>query len=416
MKIDDFFVHTKPDSSIYTVSKPAPKNFTKLSIGTSKFHFLFGIEKFSYKVFIICLVAIFIGTYKFFILERTGLYSAGIGAVFQSIARCASYFLKKNKQDVEAKAVHTFLFWGMFLIMNIPLAMMGFKKIGHKFTILTILNVVVSSLTSMCWASLPQSWGLKSFYIFSDPRTFNSSLIDNNIQILQWNHVTNVKSGNTDVYMNDSSRITIIFLYGFIFGLLNSVSSVFIYSLGASTGGIDWIIYYYIKNKRKRFFKIYLYMALLITFISYVVGTYVPYADYTLGNKNGNNLNNHNHTVISSLLGPVFVATIISIFVRRIFYHFWYPRWQIVNVKIYTNKAVELRRKLIDSNFPQSFTINVSIGGYKLRHQTVFEVTCFVLDLNMLKSLSKEIDPSCLIISVPVRSLMGKFSVRDNIS
>lgn len=434
MPISEFFFDTKP--KFVPLNKGQKRTTQLLSLGAVKLHFLLDIQKFSTKILIVSLVSIFIGFYNFFILERTGLYSLGISSVFQSIARCVSYFLKKGNYVASAKAVHTILFWGMSLIMNLPLAVLGFRKIGKKFTILTLVNICVSSVTSMMLASLPASWGLKNFHIFSDPRTFNTGLINEGIYILQWNYITNFQvtgSGANIISfaMNDNSRVILIFLYGVVFGLLNTFAAIFIYSLGGSTGGMDWLIYYYVKQKRKRINNIYFYMSLILTFIAYVVGTYVPYVDYMLFNKTpnassvgldgvsivtDNNLNNKQHSVISSLLGPMFIATVIAALVRKIMYYFFYPSFQMVTVKIYTHKPIELRRNLIQSEFPQSFTINLAIGGYKLRSQSVFEVTCFVLDFKFLKELARSVDSSCLIIASPVRSLTGRFVVQDNIN
>lgn len=155
MPISDFFFDSKTQPLL--LNKVQNRTTQNLSLGAVKLHFLLDIQKFSTKILIVVLVSIFIGFYNFFILERTGLYSLGISSVFQSIARCVSYFLKKSSYHASAKAVHTILFWGMSLIMNVPLAIIGYRKIGKKFTILTIVNICVSSCTSMLLASMPPS-------------------------------------------------------------------------------------------------------------------------------------------------------------------------------------------------------------------------------------------------------------------
>ncbi|WP_216082820.1 YitT family protein [Candidatus Mycoplasma haematohominis] len=424
-----------PEKVHHTILDPYVKQrkTSLLSVGSVRLQFLFDIKKFSTKVIIIVLVSIFMGTYNFFILERTGLYSLGIGSIFQSIARCVSYFMKNNGNEAAAKATHTFLFWGMSLAMNVPLAIFGYRNIGKKFAILTIINICVSSLTSMAWSSLPSSWGLREFYIFSDPRTFNTQLINKGINILQWNYVTVIDSSNNGVVkaaatvvhsanqidMNDSSRVVLIFFYGIVLGLLHTISSIFILSLGGSTGGIDWIVYYLVKKKSLSSPNLYLYMGLVISFLAYVCGTYVPYAHYMLANKaNGvaETFNNQNHSVISSLLGPMYIATVISALTKKIMFYLFYSHFKIINVKIFTNKIMEFKKELLNSEFPHGFTISSAVGGYGLRHQFVFEVTCFALDLKMLRELVSKVDPGCLLIAIPVKSLNGKFVLRETIS
>lgn len=409
-----------------------------LSIGGVKLQFLFDIRKFSTKILIIVLVSMFMGTYNFFILEKTGLYSLGVGSIFQSVARCVKYFMRERGDKATATATHTILFWGMSLVTNIPLAIFGYRRIGKKFAILTIINIAVSTVTSMFWSSLPAEWGLKRFYIFSDPRTFNKELIDKGINILQWNYVTifdlkgNIQNATAGVStvadattptgyvsMNDSSRVALIFLYGIILGLLHTISSIFILSLGGSTGGIDWIFYYWVKKKSLRAPNFYLYLGLLISFVSYVCGTYAPYAHSILTdttNSAMSALNNKYHSVISSLLGPMYIATAISALTKKIMFHIFYPHFKIITVKVFTNKVMEFRQELLNSAFPHGFTISTAFGGYGLRHQSIVEVACFALDLKVIREMISKVDPGCLLIATPVKSLNGKFVLRETIS
>ncbi|WP_245633496.1 DUF2179 domain-containing protein [Candidatus Mycoplasma haematobovis] len=391
---------------------------SRLSIGILKLQFLFDIEKFSQKIWIITAVSIFVGIYNFFLLERTGLYSLGINSVFQAIARCITFFWGKNYPKV-----HAFLFWGMVLIFNIPLAVLGYTRIGKNFTIFTLLFITVSTITSLILSSVSDPLGLKDFYIFSDPRTFNKCLKDQKINILQWQYVTPLDKGGKNYVLNDSSNISLIFFYGFIFGLLNTFTSLVIYALGGSTGGIDWLVFYLSKKKMNSTNNVILYFSLLITLFSYLVGTYIPYlshmSDHRSNGCNGQGALNGeklHKLLIPNIVGPILFATFIAAFTKKILFNLFYPHFKLVNVKIFTNKALELREILLASDFPHSFTINTATGGYLLRKQNVFEVICFALELKNIQDYTRKIDPNCLIVASPIKSLSGNFKVKDNLN
>nr|WP_014271947.1 YitT family protein [Mycoplasma haemocanis] len=396
---------------------PKKRVTTPLSIGATRLQFLFDIERFSCKLGIVILVAIFSGICNFFLLERTGLYSLGINSFFQATARCVSYFLKKN--NIPHEAVYTFLFWGTILLFNIFLAVFGYRNIGPNFTLLSIAFISVSTITSIILSSLPTSLGLKDFYIFSDPRTFNTCLTEKKINILQWQYFfTSRQPSNNNYLLNDSSKVVLIFFYGLVFGLLNTLTSLIIYSLGGSSGGIDWIIFYFSKKRMNSTNNAFLYFGIIVTFISYIIGTYVPYADHLKTHQSCSDISLNPSTsklLAANFVGPVFVSTMIAAFTKKILFGIFYPHLKLINVRIFTNKFLQFREVLLSSNFPHSFTIHTATGGYFLRKQMIFEVTCFALELKTLKEFAKRIDSNSLVISSPVTSLNGKLPVKSNL-
>lgn len=412
------------------------RKLINLSISFFKSQFLFEIKSFKVKLLIVGLVSIFSGFCNFFLLERTGLYSLGINSIFQAIARCTTYFISSSSDvsiGIGSRVLHSILFWGMSLMINVPLAIFGYRNIGKQFTILTIFSIGVSAIISIILFSLPDKLGLKDFYLFSDPRTFNKCLTDKRINILHWNYVSLIEqkieqSSKSIMALNDSSNVVLIFFYGVIFGLLNTFTSLIIYSLGGSTGGIDWIIFYLSKSKTNIANNFLMYFGFIVTFFSYLIGTYIPYFHHMYNShecsanlsENGANLvikaaqaiNNKNHVMISNIFGPMFIAATISALTKKFCFSIFYPRFKLVNVKIFTNKILDLRNSLIDSQFPHGFTINKATGGYLLRNQNVIEVICFALELKKIKECTRKIDKKCLIVVTPIKSVDGGMDIR----
>lgn len=60
------------------------------------------------------------------IVENTGLYDIGLSAFSQGIGRIAFYFIyEKTQNEPLAYGVFNGLFWGLYLIFNIPLVIFG---------------------------------------------------------------------------------------------------------------------------------------------------------------------------------------------------------------------------------------------------------------------------------------------------
>lgn len=127
------------------------------------------------------LVGIFSAFFGFLLLQKTGIYSLGVSALFQGISRLIFFFATKN-QASNSELIYAINFWILNLLFNLPLAWFAYLKIGKHFSLLSIVSIISSSLMGLILSTIP---GLKDFYIFGNPLTEDSQLFSNKIQILQ---------------------------------------------------------------------------------------------------------------------------------------------------------------------------------------------------------------------------------------
>jgi uncharacterized membrane-anchored protein YitT (DUF2179 family) len=77
------------------------------------------------------------------LVEVTGLYTGGFGACLQGVARLVYTAMMKHANDpnnasLVANYVFNGLFWGLYLLLNVPLTIFAFKKIGKSFAGLSL--------------------------------------------------------------------------------------------------------------------------------------------------------------------------------------------------------------------------------------------------------------------------------------
>lgn len=138
------------------------------------------------EVFHVSIVLICATVYSFgvmWLLNPVGLYAAGVTGLAQIISRAVDYFAKFNIPD----GILVFLF-------NVPLFIYGWKKVSKRFSIYSLLFVVVQSLLMMGW--IPEY-------------TFGIDVTDNEL------------------------------LFAIIGGLVTGIANGIALRFGTSTGGID---------------------------------------------------------------------------------------------------------------------------------------------------------------------------------
>jgi uncharacterized membrane-anchored protein YitT (DUF2179 family) len=87
------------------------------------------------------------GTVVQFLIKNTGLYNAGLNAIVQGIARITNTLMLSNDSTKDiAPVVFNILFWGLYIVANVPLFIFAHRKIGKTFANLTMVFVIVNSL------------------------------------------------------------------------------------------------------------------------------------------------------------------------------------------------------------------------------------------------------------------------------
>jgi len=131
------------------------------------------------------------GVVILFFLQNTGLYNTGLSAIVQGTARLVQTVLKLNGVDATTVAtIYNILFWCLYFVLNIPLFIFGYFKIGKTFTLLTVVFAATNSLTGFCLSYIP---GIDQILLFgntipgapgSTPGTPNNVLVYYGIYVI----------------------------------------------------------------------------------------------------------------------------------------------------------------------------------------------------------------------------------------
>ncbi|QHX36606.1 YitT family ABC transporter [Spiroplasma sp. BIUS-1] len=167
--------------------------------------------KFIKDFFQIVLAAFLIAlTFDYFIsvTGRAGLFPAGIGA----IARFFATLTFPGKDQVNLQSSFYFVY---YFIVNIPLFIFGYFKLGRKFTFTTFLFVILQIGFDQIFQALP----------YINPKEFHLIV---NFQLISgmpgaW---------NTGIWL---------FIFGALGGILLGFSYSIVYKIGSSTGGLDFL-------------------------------------------------------------------------------------------------------------------------------------------------------------------------------
>ncbi|AXK51120.1 YitT family ABC transporter [Spiroplasma alleghenense] len=145
----------------------------------------------------------------------TGLFPAGLGSL-------ARFFGLLSSDEIAQQAALYFVY---YFLLNIPLMIFGIMRLGWKFTFTTFLYIVLQIAFDQIIRLIP----------LINPQEFHL-LID--VNILDQNPA----SWNNSIWL---------FLFAIIGGALIGTAYSFIYKIGSSTGGMDFITVWISRKKSK---------------------------------------------------------------------------------------------------------------------------------------------------------------------
>ena len=336
---------------------------------------------FHWKILIVILSSFIIGTLSLFLIKNTGLYSMGISSLTQGLSRIiTASLLKNNVSNTIVSLVSDLTFWFFIVIVNIPLLFFSYKKIGKKFTILTIIYLLSSSIFSY---SLNQIPGISNISLFGDVKSKESSL--NQIVYLTWNG-------------SDPSHIISLLMSGLCYSVFSTIFYAIIYILGASTAGGDIISIYWFKKKLKPLGKIIFMMNIFFLIFGYIIGSYI-----SIGML-------ENYWEYRSLLGPNLICSIFMSIVFSYILNKLYPRYKVVSVKCYGKSVNKINNMLNDQNYIHNRTISDVTGSYSKEKIQIMEIYCFFYELHELISEIRKVDEKIFIAVNKEVEINGRMS------
>ncbi len=268
-------------------------------------------------------VKIFISPHK--------LLAGGVSGITLIIGRL---FETETISETNIAGVLTFLF-------NIPLLILAWKKLNFKFAVLSSLHVMTVSI-------------LMTF-------------LPSNLNVLIFNKAWD------SIHTLDAALFA---------GAIVGVSTGFAFSVGASSGGMD-IVAYYFSTKRQ-----------------------VPVGRY-------NSIINAAIIILSIILFPgegieKAMYTLIYIFTNSITLDAVFSKNKKNMIHIITNKG-DAVSKFIMSNFYRGVTQIDGKGAYTGNHKDFLYVIATSFESIEIAKEVKKFDPDCFVTIVPVNKVYGRF-------
>ena len=243
-----------------------------------------------------------------------------------------------------------------YTLLNIPLLLFSFFKIGKRFTVFTIVNVILSSVF---------------ISIFS--RTGGVA-----------EHVANFAFAD-NIKPLDPVIVRVLFA-----GICTGLSSALAFASGISCGGIDIIAYYFGSRKSTAVGR----YGIIIN--AFIVVTYA---------------------IVKGISEQSFAYSVYSIFFSIIYLMEVGLIIDTINLR---NKKIEMQiitakehmPEIIIANFPHSATIVKGKGAYSGAEKTMFFMVVSSSEVNKVVAIAKKIDEHVFITATPLKQVYGNFFIK----
>ena len=276
------------------------------------------------------------------------LATGGVSGVSQIIALVVELITKSP--DARSTIVSV-----GYIVLNVPLMIFAFFKIGKKFTIFTFINVILSSVF------------IKVFDLTGVAKTIASFEINGNLVL---------------------SSIIIRVLFA---GVCTGISSALAYSGGISCGGID-IISFYLGTRKST--QVGRYSIIINAFIVLTFSLL-----RTLDSQFG--LIYALYSAIFSVIYLMEVGMIIDAINLRN---------KKVSLQVITYK--EHMPEIIIANFPHSATVVKGKGAYSGQERTIFWMVVSSSEVKKVVAVAKKIDEHVFISATPLKQVYGNFFIK----
>ncbi|QSF13496.1 DUF2179 domain-containing protein [Mycoplasma sp. Mirounga ES2805-ORL] len=351
----------------------------KIKQSLFRFSSMHRVKNFKYQVLFTVLIGIFMGLTQFLFVQITGLYEMGIAALCQSVARLTYYFI--SPYGFWSKFIYNLIFWGLNVLVNIPLFILSYKKINQRFAILTVVFMIAGSVAGFIISNIPSS---DTWLLFG-------------------------KIGHQD---NPEFGVFAVFIYAFIWGLIQAVCTALLLMINSSSGGFDMLSVYLSQKKYKDVGIILMFLHLGSFIIAFFLGTYLPgglHESINISSK----INNEWYLSVKGwsvqkYFSPSFIAGLFMVLFNGWLLSTLFPKFKMVRVEVMSSQTEAIVNK-INSLKSHKFTssINTVLGGYSKQEQKSIIVICLFMDAPKLFEIIREVDPNAFITASALKKVEG---------
>lgn len=336
-----------------------------------------------------------------FLLKNTGVYNSGLSGFLQGLSRLIYVLIYKNIGKTAADSSFNLLFWGLYLIFNIPLLIFAWFKIGKTFTKLTFVFLLVSTLVGISISFIP---GINNVFIFGNTLPHGG---DGHVNIFSQYGVYNLPFYYNDSthgqFFNeqyDTTKSLMLLLYGAMYGIVSSVCYAILYIIGGCSGGMDYIGIYYATKKQKPLGATLVAINASALVLGTIIGSYIPSGYIDSKGWSWEFLFSSN--LISSLLG-VFV---FGMLLNRL-----YPINKRVQINIYSRNSEAIKDHLFSIHYPHSLTfIDVEGAHSQAKYRSIITI-CSNIELPKIINQIRKVDNNAFVSVTSIHGVEGNMAV-----
>ena len=282
------------------------------------------------------------------------LATGGVSGISQIIALIAEYIVGHPISGNLVQSIG-------YTILNIPLLVFSFFKIGKRFTIFTLVNVLLSSLFITLF-SVEGGVGqtVAKFYF--------------------------VGQNNEQIYVLEPVIVRVLFA-----AICTGLSSAFAFVYGISCGGIDIVSYYIGARKSTQVGRYSVIINAIIVVTYSLLKCFKPDVNliYSL------------YSVIFSVIYLMVVGLIVDAINLRN---------KKVEVQIITSKIH--MPEIIIANFPHSATVVNGRGAYSGADKIILWMAISSNEVNHVVNVAKKVDEHVFIAVTPLKQVYGNFFIK----
>ena len=220
------------------------------------------------------------------------------------------------------------------------------------------------------------------------------------VQILTFVSAVN----SNGAFITDGSKFGFMFMYTAAAGLLNGLAYSMALAVGGSTGGLDFVSFYYSYKKNKSIGKMLLFFNMGSVLLTSIIGAYIP-AIIADGNASYERFFSQN--LVSGIIYSILVTLVINLL---------FPKDKAVKITIYSEKAHKIRDYLYSKNFNHSLTINTTTGGYSMTEKKNIEIICMFIEIPRILREIRYCDIDTLVTITPLKGIEGKLRIENSIN
>ncbi len=261
--------------------------------------------------------------------------------------------------------------------INLPFIIFFWKRIKKKFLYKTFYFLFLQAL-----ASLPMMLDSLGVVDWNLANTFAGLILNKNA------------SDNIVELSNEGWPIYIIAVIG---SIIIGISMAIAWKFGGSTGGTDFIVYYFSTKKQRNIGNLMFIISIFIVSFSFIVTTSI--------NPEVHKGIHINERWLMRLFSTITYILLVSVLVNQI-----YPKYSKVRVSVSTTKHKELIAHLKKIKYHHSYITIEKLSGHTGKKIYVVESIMYLLEEKDFVNIVKQVCDDAWIATVPVKNIKGRLS------